>query len=96
MLLLIFYSLLAALVSLPHLKYYGAFVNYGSNDPAAQIVLFRLTVMTTTVFCITGSRPIQNPTGPYPIGFSGTEGSATAGPQAFHNLYGSRAFPLLS
>ena len=35
----------------------------------------------------------ENPTGPYPIGISGVEGSATAGPQTFHNLYNIGAFP---
>jgi hypothetical protein len=37
----------------------------------------------------------MNPTGPYPRGISGTEGSATGGPQTFSATYGVNAYPTM-
>ncbi|MEI6576233.1 MAG: T9SS type A sorting domain-containing protein [Bacteroidota bacterium] len=74
-------------------KYYGAFVNYGSNDPAAQIVFISINRDDNNSVMHSWEQTYSNPTGPYPIGFSGTEGSDVAGPQAFYTLYGIGAFP---
>ena len=74
-------------------KYYQAFVNYGSNDPAAEIVFISINRDDNNAVMHTWEQTYSNPTGPYPIAFSGTQGSATAGPQSFYSMYGITAFP---
>lgn len=74
-------------------KFYQAFVNYGSNSPMAQITFVSINRDDNNAVMHSWVAAHENPTGPYPIGISGTQGSATAGPQTFSTLYGIGAFP---
>lgn len=74
-------------------KFYQAFVNYGSNSPMAQIHFVSINRDDNNAVMHSWVATYENPTGPYPQGISGTQGSATAGPQSFDNLYGIGAYP---
>jgi thiol-disulfide isomerase/thioredoxin len=76
-------------------KLHGAFVNYGSNSPSSQVLFVSINRDDNNAVMHTWESTYLNPTGPYPLGISGTQGSATAGPQTFHIPYGIGAFPTM-
>ncbi len=76
-------------------KLHGAFLNYGANASNAQVYFVSINRDDNNSVMHTWESTYFNPTGPYPLGISGTQGSATAGPQTFHNTYGINAFPTM-
>jgi len=76
-------------------KLFEAFVNYGSNSPAAQIYFVSINRDDNNAVMQSWESTYMNPTGPYPLGISGTEGSSSGGPQSFSSLYGISAYPTM-
>jgi thiol-disulfide isomerase/thioredoxin len=76
-------------------KLHGAFVNYGSNSPSSQLFFVSINRDDNNATMHTWETTHMSPTGPYPLGISGTQGSATAGAQTFHTTYGVGAFPTI-
>jgi thiol-disulfide isomerase/thioredoxin len=76
-------------------KLYEAFVNYGSNSPSAQIYFVSINRDDNNDVMHSWESTYMNPTGPYPLGISGTEGSSDGGPQNFSSLYGITAYPTM-
>jgi thiol-disulfide isomerase/thioredoxin len=77
-------------------KLHEAFMTYGANSPFSQIYFVTINRDDNNAVLHTWETTYMSPTGPsYPLGISGTEGSATGGPQTFHNLYGINAFPTM-
>ena len=76
-------------------KLHEAFITYGANAPGAQMYFVSINRDDNNATMHTWESTYMNASGPYPLGISGTEGSATAGAQTFHNLYGINAFPTM-
>lgn len=76
-------------------KLHGAFINYGSNAPTAQIYFVSINRDDNNAVMHNWESTYMNATGPYPRGISGTQGSASAGAQTFHSTYGIGAFPTM-
>jgi len=78
------------------LKLHEAFTTYGANAPSAQMFIVSINRDDNNAVMHTWETTYMSATGPtYPLGISGTEGSATGGAQTFHNLYGVSAFPTM-
>lgn len=77
-------------------KLHQAFMTYEANAPTAPMYFVSINRDDNNSVMHTWETTYMSATGPsYPRGISGTEGSATAGPQTFHNLYGINAFPTM-
>lgn len=76
-------------------KFHEAFMNYGSNSPNAQIYFVSINRDDNNAVFQTWEATHMSPTGPYPRGISGTQGSATGGPQTFASVYGVSAYPTM-
>ena len=77
-------------------KLHEAFTTYGANAPSAQMFIVSINRDDNNAVMHTWETTYMSATGPtYPLGISGTEGSATGGAQTFHNLYGVSAFPTM-
>lgn len=77
-------------------KLHEAFMTYGANAPTAPMYFVSINRDDNNSVMHNWETTYMSATGPsYPRGISGTEGSATAGPQTFHNLYSVNAFPTM-
>ncbi|MBC7862245.1 MAG: T9SS type A sorting domain-containing protein [Bacteroidia bacterium] len=76
-------------------KLWQAFTNYGCNGPGSQIEFISINRDDNNAVMHSWEASYMNATGPYPIGFSGTQGSATGRSQTFHTTYGITAFPTM-
>ena len=77
-------------------KLHEAFMTYGANSPSAQIYFVSINRDDNNAVMHAWETTYMSATGPtYPLGISGTEGSATGGPQSFITLYGINAFPTM-
>lgn len=77
-------------------KLHEAFITYGANAPTAPMYFVSINRDDNNSVMHNWETTYMSATGPnYPLGISGTEGSATAGPQTFHNLYNISAFPTM-
>jgi hypothetical protein len=76
-------------------KLHEAFVSYGANAPTAPMYFVSINRDDNNATMHTWESTYMNPTGPYPRGISGTEGSATGGPQTFSATYGVNAYPTM-
>jgi thiol-disulfide isomerase/thioredoxin len=76
-------------------KLHEAFITYGANSPSAQMYFVSINRDDNNATMHTWESTYMNTTGPYPRGISGTEGSATGGPQTFSATYGVNAYPTM-
>lgn len=77
-------------------KLHEAFITYGANAPTAPMYFVSINRDDDNATMHSWETTYMSATGPtYPLGISGTQGSATAGQQTFHNLYGINAFPTM-
>jgi thiol-disulfide isomerase/thioredoxin len=76
-------------------KLYGGFTNFGCNNAAADVFFVSINRDDDNSVMHTWEATYMNPTGPYPLGISGTQGSESGGPQTLHNTYGVGAFPTM-
>ncbi len=76
-------------------KLFGAFFNYGCNSSNAPIQFVSINRDDNNAVMHSWESTYMNPSGPYPIGISGTQGSASAGAQSFYATYGIPAFPTM-
>jgi thiol-disulfide isomerase/thioredoxin len=77
-------------------KLHEAFLTYGANSPAAPMFFVSINRDDDNATMHNWETTYMSATGPtYPLGISGTQGSATGGPQTFHSLYGISAFPTM-
>ena len=76
-------------------KLHEAFMTYGANNPDAQVYFVSINRDDNNAVMQSWESTYMNPTGPYPRGISGTEGSATGGPQSFSSTYGISAYPTM-
>jgi thiol-disulfide isomerase/thioredoxin len=76
-------------------KLHQAFMTYGANNPNAQVYFITINRDDNNQVMINWEQTYMNPTGPYPKAFSGTQGSATAGPHNFAQLYSIGAYPTM-
>lgn len=77
-------------------KLHEAFMTYGANSPTAPMYFVTINRDDNNSVLHTWETTYMSATGPaYPRGISGTEGSATGGPQTFHTLYNINAFPTM-
>ena len=76
-------------------KLHEAFMTYGANNPDAQVYFVSINRDDNNAVMQSWESTYMNPTGPYPKGISGTEGSATGGPQSFSATYGITAYPTM-
>lgn len=76
-------------------KLWQAFTDYGCNGPGSQIEFVSINRDDNNAVMHTWEATHMNATGPYPIGISGTQGSATGGAQTFYSTYGISAFPTM-
>jgi thiol-disulfide isomerase/thioredoxin len=74
-------------------KLHEAFVTYGANAPTAPMYFLSINRDDDNATMHTWESTYMDPTGPYPRGISGTQGSATGGPQSFSATYGISAYP---
>jgi|694.fasta_scaffold37288_2 thiol-disulfide isomerase/thioredoxin len=76
-------------------KLHEAFLNFGANGQHAEIFFVSINRDDNNAVFHTWEQTYMNATGPYPLGISGTQGSATAGPQSFSSTYGVGAYPTM-
>lgn len=76
-------------------KLHQAFMTYGANNPSAQVYFVSINRDDNNAVMQSWESTYMNPTGPYPRGISGTEGSASGGPQSFSATYGITAYPTM-
>jgi thiol-disulfide isomerase/thioredoxin len=76
-------------------KLHEAFMTYGANNPDAQVYFVSINRDDNNAVFQTWESTYMNAAGPYPRGISGTEGSATGGPQTFSATYGISAYPTM-
>jgi len=76
-------------------KLHEAFLNYGANDAAAPVYFVSINRDDNNATMHSWESTYMSATGPYPRGISGTEGSATGGPQTFSATYGVSAYPTM-
>lgn len=76
-------------------KLHEAFLNFGANSQYADIFFVSINRDDNNSVFHTWESTYMSPTGPYPLGISGTQGSATAGPQTFSSTYGVSAYPTM-
>ncbi len=76
-------------------KLHEAFLNFGANSQYADIFFISINRDDNNAVFHTWEQTYMNATGPYPLGISGTQGSATAGPQTFSSMYGVSAYPTM-
>lgn len=76
-------------------KLYGGFTNFGCNNAGADVFFVSINRDDDNTTMHSWESTYMNPTGPYPLGISGTQGSATGGAQTLHNTYGISAFPTM-
>ena len=76
-------------------KLHEAFMTYGANNPDAQVYFVSINRDDNNAVFQSWESTYMNPTGPYPKGISGTEGSASGGPQSFSATYGITAYPTM-
>jgi thiol-disulfide isomerase/thioredoxin len=76
-------------------KLHEAFITYGANAPTAPMYFVSINRDDNNATMHTWESTYMDPTGPYPRGISGTEGSATGGPQTFSATYGVNAYPTM-
>lgn len=76
-------------------RLHQAFMNYGANSPSAQVYFVTINRDDNNAVLKNWEITHMSPNGPYPRGISGTQGSATAGPQTFSSVYGITAYPTM-
>jgi thiol-disulfide isomerase/thioredoxin len=76
-------------------KLYQAFTSYGANAANSQVYFVSINRDDNNATMHTWESTYMNPNGPYPRGISGTEGSATGGPQTISATYGVNAYPTM-
>lgn len=76
-------------------RLHQAFLNYGANSPNAQVFFVTINRDDNNAVLQNWEAQYMSPTGPYPLGISGTQGSETGGPQSFSSLYGITAYPTM-
>lgn len=77
-------------------KLHQAFLTYGANAPTAPMFFVSINRDDNNAVMHNWETTYMSATGPtYPLAISGTEGSATGGPQSFNVSYGINAFPTI-